>query len=74
MRLAGHCIRHPEEMANNRLVLLQPTDGRSGRGRRKATYIDNLLYATGMDIVKVLRTIVNDRVEWKKRIKRCWTS
>jgi len=37
MRLAGHCIRHTEEVAN-KLVFWQPTEGRAGRGRRRINY------------------------------------
>ena len=34
MRLAGHCVRHEDEVAN-KLVLWQPTDGHANRGRQK---------------------------------------
>ena len=34
MRLAGHCIRHEDEIAN-KLVLWQPNGGRVRRGRQK---------------------------------------
>ena len=68
MRLAGHCIRHTEEMAN-KLVLWQPTEGRTGRGRRRVTYVDTLLRDTGMENVQELWTIMEDRVEWRKRVK-----
>ena len=33
MRLAGHCVRHDDEVAN-KLVLWQPTDGHANRGRQ----------------------------------------
>ncbi|CAI9733580.1 Hypothetical predicted protein [Octopus vulgaris] len=46
MRLAGHCIRHTDEIAN-KLVLWKPIEGRTRRGRRKPTCIDNLLENTG---------------------------
>ena len=42
MRLAGHCIRHPEEIAHH-LVLWEPSEGRRKRGKPRMTYIDNLL-------------------------------
>ena len=61
-------MRHTDEMAN-RLVLWQPTEGRPGRGRRRVSYVDNLLQDTGMDNVEELRTIMEDRVEWKNRVK-----
>ena len=34
MRLAGHCVRHDDEVAN-KLVMWQPTDGHAKRGRQK---------------------------------------
>ena len=37
MRLAGHRIRHTDEIAN-KLVLWQPTEGRTSRGKGKITY------------------------------------
>ena len=39
MRLANHCIRHEDEIAN-KLVLRQPNDGRERRGRQKMNYIE----------------------------------
>ena len=44
--LAGHCIRHPEEIAN-KLVLWEPLDGTRNRGPQKTTYVDNLLRDSG---------------------------
>ena len=41
IRLAGHCIRHTEEMAHN-LVLWEPTEGKRKRGKPKTLYIDTL--------------------------------
>ena len=68
MRFAGHCIRHTKEMAH-RLVLWQPTEGRTGRGRKRVNYVDNLLQDAEMDNVEELRTIMEDRVEWRKHVK-----
>ena len=73
MRLAGHCIRHTEEIANS-LVLWQPTVGKTGRGRRRINYVDNLLQDTGMDNVDELRTIMEDRAEWTNRVNECGAS
>ena len=67
MRLAGHCVRHDEEIAN-KLVLWQPTDGHANRGRRRLTYIDNLLQDTGMHNASELRTAMTDRECWKGRV------
>ena len=48
MRLAGHCIRHKEEIASD-LVLWESSEGRASRGRRRRNFVDNLLEDTGMD-------------------------
>ena len=68
MRLAGHCIRHNEEISN-KLVLWEPTEGRTRRGRRRFTFIDALLEDTGMDNVQELNTIMQDRKEWRDRVQ-----
>ena len=68
MRLAGHCIRHSDEEAN-KLVLWQPTDGKPSRGRRRITYLDNLLEDTGMDNAPELRSIMENRECWRKCVK-----
>ena len=68
MRIAGHCIRHNDEIGN-KLVLWKPTEGKTNRGRRKITYVDNLLEDTGMEGIQELRTIMEDREEWRKRVK-----
>ena len=67
MRLAGHCLRHTEEIAN-KLVLWNPTDGKPNRGRKHISYIDNLLNDTGVNNEKELMTIMNNRVDWKNRV------
>ena len=53
----------------NKFVLWQPTKGRTGRGRRRVNYIDNLLQDAEMDNVEELRTIMADSMEWRKRVK-----
>ena len=47
LRLAGHCIRHKEEIAHDLIA---------NRGRRHKCFIDNLLEDTGMDNKTELRT------------------
>ena len=42
MKLAGHCVRHPEVEAS-KLVQWQPTIGQARIGRRAVTYIDTLM-------------------------------
>ena len=39
LRLAGHCVRHEEEIANQ-LVLWEPTRRPRKRGRQAVTYVD----------------------------------
>ena len=68
LRLAGHCIRHKEEVASD-LVLWEPTEGQPGRGRRQKSYIDNLLEDTGTDNAAELRTLMMDRDTWKVRVE-----
>ena len=67
LRLAGHCIRHPEEIAN-KLVLWEPLQGTRNRGPQKTTYVDNLLRDTGIENSLELRSVMEDRVEWKRII------
>ena len=45
LKLAGHCVRHSEEVASN-LVLWQPSQGKPNRGRKRKTYLDNLMNDT----------------------------
>ena len=64
MRLAGHCVRHEDEVAN-KLVLWQPTGGHANRGRQKMTYVDNLLQDTGLGNIREMQTVMVDRGCWK---------
>ena len=41
MEMAGHCIRYPELSAHP-LILWEPTQGKSNRGRRRLNYVDML--------------------------------
>ena len=67
LRLAGHCVRHEEEIAN-KLVLWQPTEGRANRGRRPVNYIDNLKSDTGLEDISEIKTVMMDRVRWKEYV------
>ena len=60
MRLAGHCVRHPELVASE-LVLWEPIHGRRGRGRPHSTYIDTLKRDTGLSDVFEIRSLMGDR-------------
>ena len=66
LKLAGHCVRHPEEEAS-KLVLWEPDRGVRNVGRRAVTYIDNLKKDTGLETTQELRTAMMDRSGWKKR-------
>ena len=68
MRLAGHCVRHPELTACQ-LVLWEPTHGRRSRGRPHATYIDTLKRDTGLSSVAEIRTLMEDREQWRAAVK-----
>ena len=65
MRLAGHCVRHEDEVAN-KPVLWQPTNGHANRGRKKITYVDNL--STGLGNISEMQTVMMDRGCWKGRV------
>ena len=56
MRLAGHCVRHDDEVAN-KLVLWQPTDGHANRRRQKVSYVGNLLQDVGLGNTSELQTV-----------------
>ena len=64
MRLAGHCIRHTEEIAHH-LVLWEPTEGRRNRGKPKMTYIDNLLLDADAHNTYELRMAMLERDGWR---------
>ena len=64
MRLAGHCVRHDDEVTI-KLVLWQPTDGHANRGSQKMTYVDNLLQDIGLGKTSELQTDMMDRGCWK---------
>ena len=68
MRLAGHCIRHKEEIAN-KLVLWEPDEGRRSRGRRRTTFIDTLLDDACVNDKFELRTLMEEREEWWRHVE-----
>ena len=68
LKLAGHCVRHPEEEAS-KLILWEPTQGRSNVGRRAVTYIDTLKRDTGIEATHELKTAMMDRNGWRQRTK-----
>ena len=68
MRLAGHCVRHPELTASQ-LILWEPTHGRKSRGRPQATFIDTLKRDTGLDGVAEIQTLMEDREQWRAAVR-----
>ena len=68
LKLAGHCVRHPEEEAS-KLVLWQPIRGRMNMARPAVTYIHNLKSDTSLESAEELRTamLTLDRETWKRR-------
>ena len=64
LRLAGHCMRHPEEEAS-KVILWDPQRGKGRQGRRNKTFLDNLKEDTGLDRKDELRNIMKDRKTWK---------
>ena len=57
LRLAGHAIRHPE-LPLSKVLLWKPVHGHRGRGRPRATFVDNLLIDTGVETTSEL--------EWRR--------
>ena len=67
LRFAGHCWRAKNELACQ-TVLWNPTHGKANIGRPCTTYIDQLCSDTGCT-PEELPTAMNDRKEWKRRVK-----
>ena len=68
MRLAGHCVRHQDEIAS-KIVLWQPTEGKRSRGRRCITFVDNLLEDTGLDNTREIQTAMMNREGGRRRVE-----
>ena len=66
LKLAGHCIRHPEILAND-LVMWEPEvgHGEAKRGRPKQSYLSTLLRDVGINSKEELRTLMRDRDIWR---------
>ena len=65
MKLAGHCVRHPELSASS-LVLWQPTKGTANRGKQALTYIDKLCREIDVEVVDEIRSAMNNRGQWRE--------
>ena len=68
MRLAGHCVRHPELEAN-KLTLWEPTHGKARRGKKCTTYVDVLRRDCSADNTAELKTLMMDRTVWRAAIQ-----
>ena len=69
LRMAGHCVRHPELAASN-LVLWEPTQGRASRGGQSLTFIDQLLRDTSLKTAADIRTCMEGG-PWCLACHRC---
>ena len=66
-RHAGHCWRSRDELISD-VLLWTPTDGRAKAGRPARTYIQQLCEDTGC-CPEDLPRAMNDREEWRERVK-----
>ena len=67
MELAGHCWRH-RELAASELILWEPKHGSRNRGLQRTTLIDTLKRDTGLSSVDEIRTLIEEREEWRGAI------
>ena len=70
LKLAGHCVRLSEEVESN-LVFWKPSHGKSNRGRKRKTYLDNLMNDTNMERLDELRSLMMDRDFWRRLVNNC---
>ena len=63
LRLAGHCVRHKEEVASE-LILWETKSSKASRGRRRHTVIDSLITDTGLRSSNEIKTLMKDRAAW----------
>ena len=64
MKLAGHCVRHKEEIASQ-VVLWTSNEGKRKSGRPSTTFIDTMLDDSGMNSTQEIQTVMMDRKLWK---------
>ena len=65
MRMAGHCVRHPE-LSTTLLILWEPTHRSANRGRRRLTYVDMLRKDIGLADKQDIRNCMMDIDVWRK--------
>ncbi|KAI8521737.1 hypothetical protein Bbelb_014910 [Branchiostoma belcheri] len=64
MKLAAHCVRHPDIIESKlELVLGEPTKGQRSRGRPRINFIDNLRSETSLTEVKEIQSLMEDKVK-----------
>ena len=73
LKLSGRWVRHLEELASN-LILWQPSLGWAKGGRKKTTYVDNLLQDTNIQRAEEWRSLMIDRETWKVIVRNCQNS
>ena len=49
----------------SKVILWKPVHGHRGRGRLRATYIDNVLIDAGVETAGELETLMLDRLMWR---------
>ena len=67
LKLAGHCMRHPELSANP-LILWEPKQGNRKRGRCRDTFVNVLKKDTGLSSNQELQTVMQDRFVWRNYV------
>ena len=65
MKMAGYCVRHPE-LSVHPLILLESSQGKAIRGRRRISYVDMLKKYCGLHEKEEIRTSLLDRDVWRK--------
>ena len=68
LRLARHCLRHPEEIASH-LVLWQPAIGSTSRGRKATTFVNTLKRDTYLESIQEIKVAAVDRRTWNSIVK-----
>ena len=69
MRIAGHCLRHNDEMAHN-LILWEPKFGTRNRGRQKYYFIYNLKEDTDLKVIDEIWKVMSDRGRLQGEVER----
>ena len=64
MRLASHCCRHENEVANKAIVLWSPTNGKMKK-KKENNLIDNLIEDSGLNDINKIKTMMMVREKWK---------